>query len=1270
MSLNLLPSISNKIRSVYQKAQNSAIGRFTSSALDATGLPKSFANIGAAGTTGIGALQMAFNKPEAAQKSFDTALKLRQYAGTTGSFDQGFKSGMTTLGRGGVEAAKVALTGKGLKYVTPTKLGVSGLLGGGISKVSGGDFASGAGAGVGSLPSILGFTGMTNPFLSKALQSSKVAPIVSGGVGSRIAPAIGNAIQGVGLDLSRGMKTTPMSVGVDLLTGAVAGKTQFDMPNVNSKGFAMDKGIKDKLVQAEDMLLNPRNYLEERSYSSLKLKKKIEKDQLKNIQNKAAEMIEQLSAKYLPNKVLDQVAGDSKKQIKALIDLNAENRLTNVQTMGITDQSKGVIPEVGGVKPSLIDKKVDLGFKTNSVLENPSTSQSTLKLPENQSKLKTNLLSPETKPESTLVNDSQPYFNTNKLKITKKNKKFVDSTIEEIKPEIEKVTGKKLKNKEVVKLTNQTSGLINKVITRDETLAWETKMLNARKLLAKQASDGKVTQEYLDNLLAIKSQGTDIARKLQSLSIGADPQEITAKQAILESILKLTDDTNEILKNAKSVDFNNFEEATNFYRQYIKPNASDWLEKVRYSSMLSSPNTHINNFSSNAQGTGIIAPLEKTISGGVDWLLSAINPKRQRQQFAGEGIQYSKGAISNLGNAWTKFKDTLSGKNMSTAQEMYNIPLTEKGTIGRKVENVLSIPSKLLQASDEFFTTLTKGGVESSLNYRQKKGLKISGIEDKAYLEARKRLFNSEFGLKEEGPVLKALEYLPQKVAEARNSSNPIVSTIAKYTFPFVRVPSNILKASVEYSPLGATTIPGASNKVEQLSKAILGSSIGLAVATLVSGDRMTWAEPTTETKRNEFRAAGLQPYSIKIGNNWYSYSKLHPAISFNLALVAAVRNAEKNKTLNDKQIDVVLDGLSSWVNFYADMSYVKNIGDAVSGIKGDLSAGTRQMSNYVQQLIPFRSLMGWVERIVDPVQRQADPDGSLLKKQLQQVMTQIPGLASMVPERQDSLGNPVENQNRIINAFSPVRVTTENSEHKRIYDLLEQKTINTRNTNAIKENIKKSGKTETYNEKIYYEKDGEVKTLDLGKVSSMPEQTAYQRALKEKEAYKLVDNVLDNLPEDQQIEALKALGITGEDATYYNVARQENALKSVYVEEEIMGMIKKGESKEYILNSLAKMRKEINGKILLADGVINDLVDKNIISYQDGKNLKNVGKDLKPKKLSTGKKPKKVNVTARRMSAMPKATYKPIALKVKKGIKFKPPKYVKVNFTTSKKLL
>lgn len=197
------------------------------------------------------------------------------------------------------------------------------------------------------------------------------------------------------------------------------------------------------------------------------------------------------------------------------------------------------------------------------------------------------------------------------------------------------------------------------------------------------------------------------------------------------------------------------------------------------------------------------------------------------------------------------------------------------------------------------------------------------------------------------------------------------------------------------------------------------------------------------------------------------------------------------------------------------------------------------------------------------------------------------------------------------------------------------------------------------------------MRTVNIDKFNSMPEQTAYQRALKEKQKYTLVDDIMNNLTGDDQIGALQALGITAEDATYYNTARQENYLKSIYVEEEIMDMIKQGQNKDQILNNLVSMRKAVNEKILLSDGVINDLVDKNIISYTDGKALKNIDKDLTPKKTGTKvKKAKKISLSSKKFTAS-KKKYNPLKVKsTTTKSRFTPPKYVKADLRTPTKLL
>ena len=123
--------------------------------------------------------------------------------------------------------------------------------------------------------------------------------------------------------------------------------------------------------------------------------------------------------------------------------------------------------------------------------------------------------------------------------------------------------------------------------------------------------------------------------------------------------------------------------------------------------LLSSPNTHIVNTASNLQGSGIIAPIEKTILGGVDFLKSAATGS-PRQYYAGEGATYAKGYYSKMGEAAHKFADVMRGRSMIQNPDVREIPLTTGG-LAHAVEKTLSYPLRLLEAADQFFQTLVKG---------------------------------------------------------------------------------------------------------------------------------------------------------------------------------------------------------------------------------------------------------------------------------------------------------------------------------------------------------------------------------------------------------------------------------------------------------------------------------------------------------------------------------------------------------------------------------
>ena len=672
------------------------------------------------------------------------------------------------------------------------------------------------------------------------------------------------------------------------------------------------------------------------------------------------------------------------------------------------------------------------------------------------------------------------------------------------KEEILSMQANKLKttlgDKQIMDIASQV-GIDTKSHTVDQTAKKIAEQLNLRRNVVSLENElntmrqqGASQQDIIAKLQEIDTssrlsaeQGTDIARQLRARKILANELD-TPMQRIFKLLQNAGVNPDEYTKKAASVDFNNPGQVVDFYRSLVPAKASEWLDQLRYNSMLSSPNTHINNIFSNILNSGVVAPIEKTLTGTLDFLGSKVSGKQQTQ-FASEGPAYAKGYVSSLNDAAHRFADVMRGVQQSQNLDTKYLPIANGGVKGA-IAKTLDLPMRLLEASDQFFTTLTAGGESAALKLRESKGINVGDIAGISKDNAAYRLFRSELNDPKQGALLKGIDHLTGLIMKARNDKS-WVGTIAKFTIPFVKTPMNILKQMIEYSPAGVGTIPGAMNKTEQLSKALIGTSAAMGAAMLLASGRTTWAEPTDAKKKAAFRAAGMQPYAVKIGDNWVAYSKLPPALAANLALVSAIHDGIENKRLNQSSADAILSGVAKWGNFFADQSYLKSMGDLLAAVKGDPEKITSYFSNYPQQLVPFRALSGWVARIIDPYQRKVDTNGSVFDKQMQQLMMNIPGISMTVPARVDQNNVPIENQNRVLNAFSPMRITTENKQAKNEYETLLQKSKDTRTINDLRNQVEQTrGVAQEGNFVVFMGKDGKTHSIDLSFQPQEPQLT------------------------------------------------------------------------------------------------------------------------------------------------------------------------------------
>jgi hypothetical protein len=906
------------------------------------------------------------------------------------------------------------------------------------------------------------------------------------------------------------------------------------------------------------------------------------KSQLTGIYNQATTAS---SSKLQPGKI----------QSQGQVGLEPSPQATALKTAGSTSQPKTLRQQLKAYQ----DKK--LGVKSTGAVKGTDSSSKVI-----------------------LTRDNKYAFNINKktLRLDKEASKKMDAVVETMRPVLEKNKGKTLTKQEIVE-GGRKAKVLQDVVGRDEAKAFAESLQASRNLLLSESSQVGITPKFLEQLEIVSSTAADAGRRLQSFNIGAE--DITIKERVLGDVLKAGATAEEILEAGRKIDWNNAEEITAFYRKFKPATIAEKLDEFRYTNMLSSPNTHINNTFSNFIQTAVLAPVEKTIRGTLSFAESRLTGKEQ-EYFAGQGIDFAKGYWKSLPDAWTNLKNTISTDSTLTKPDVNLIP-----TSNSKFRKLYTTPLRALEASDQFFRTLVKGGEMESLKRQGITGAKAAKMAER---QADYRTFRQAFdpdGKLGQNKVLQVWDKWNSAIGNLRNVPG------GKYLVPFLQTPTNILKQGLEYSPLGFSTVPGASDPMGQLSKAVVGSTVFAGAYAMANSGLTTWDAPTNSTEKSEFYAAGLQPYSVKIGDKWVSYSKLGP-LAYPIAMASALKWSKENNG-DEGVLTTAGTAMAGTLGFFADQSYVRGIGDIIDAFRGDEYKQARGLGNIPSQMVPYRAFMGWISRLVDPVYR--DTAGGSVPEQIgKSIVSQIPYASKSLPARETPFGGESQRQFPGINAVSPFSISQEKPEEKAFYDARKGMRDETKKANKIIKEIEEgsvSGEVDTSkllgDQAIKVTKKKleagmevtpqELEAVYLSKATSMPSSNRYEKSQRDSELWSKSGSIMDdeNLSEAQkqtlQTKIATELGISNQDLDYYQVAKQDVAPKTLYAYDKLDQSKSFDDFMKYLVNG----RKPVNGQILVSDGVIDNLVDDGVIPYALGKELKNIDLDSSGKiKSSKGK--------------------------------------------------
>jgi hypothetical protein len=239
-----------------------------------------------------------------------------------------------------------------------------------------------------------------------------------------------------------------------------------------------------------------------------------------------------------------------------------------------------------------------------------------------------------------------------------------------------------------------------------------------------------------------------------------------------------------------------------------------------------------------------------------------------------------------------------------------------------------------------------------------------------------------------------------------------------KLVVPFFRTIINLQKQALEFSAL-APILPSARKALREgggarsdvLAKMTLGTAATIPLMHHALEGNITMAAPTNPAERDAFYAEGKQPYSVRLGDSWYTYNRFSPFSEWfitSAALAKAYENDDE-KTAAELTAHVFF---SMTQNFF-DKSFATGMHDLMEALADPERAG-----NWVENFATGATIPNFIPlaaRVVDPVIRETDDlrDAYISK---------VPYLSKTLDPKRDVFGEPLSRPgNAIQKIVSPV---------------------------------------------------------------------------------------------------------------------------------------------------------------------------------------------------------------------------------------------------------
>lgn len=294
-------------------------------------------------------------------------------------------------------------------------------------------------------------------------------------------------------------------------------------------------------------------------------------------------------------------------------------------------------------------------------------------------------------------------------------------------------------------------------------------------------------------------------------------------------------------------------------------------------------------------------------------------------------------------------------KSKVISAERFNLQATKRGVVIDAVGNLVRVPSRVLNATDEFSKQLNyRAMVYSDAWYEgMQKGLK--GDKLASFIETEVKMSIGQAG---EGVNPKALDWARENtftkaldpktsfvgataegVNAISNAKNPIVRMVGKHVFPFVRVPFNILDQSIDLTPAlnlmrrrtwdDLKGVNGPTAKAMRLGRIITSQQIGTVAYDLQKKGILTGSSKREFTQQDNLKGLNHPTNSIKIGGEWHPLERFEP---WSTPLLFMANVADMSDELDEKTMTEMVTSFTVLLeDSLQSKRYLQNLTDLIA---------------------------------------------------------------------------------------------------------------------------------------------------------------------------------------------------------------------------------------------------------------------------------------------------------------------------------------------------